>query len=78
MWHVLQMSEEYIEKYLRLTGQTREEVEARFAADRERDMRDDFDESDWVQGCDPSQREKFTMPIAFEIVGDDNEQENKE
>lgn len=78
MPHILEMSEEHIENHLRMTGQTREELEARYKAERERDMREDFDESDWVQGCDPSQRHKFTMPIAFEIVGDDEEQENKE
>lgn len=70
---VLDQSEEVIERYLRLTGQTREEVEARFAADLESDMRENFDESDWIQGADPSQKEKFTMPIGFEIVGDEEE-----
>lgn len=63
---ILDQPEEVIERYLRLTGQTREEVEARFAAEYDRDMRDDFDESDWVKGADPSQEEKFTMPIAIE------------
>lgn len=67
---VLDQPEEVIERYLRLTGQTREEVEARFAADLESDMREDFDESDWIQGADPSQKDKFTMPIAFEVVDD--------
>lgn len=64
---ILDQPEEVIERYLRLTGQTREEVEARFAAEHDRDMRDDFDESDWIQGADPSQEEKFLQPLGFEI-----------
>ena len=68
MPQIMEMSEEHIENHLNMTGQTREVLEARYKAQRERDMREDFDESDWVQGFDPSQRDKFTMPIAFEIV----------
>lgn len=68
MPHIMEMSEEHIENHLKMTGQTREVLEAGYKAERERDTREGFDKSDWVQGCDPSQRDKFTMPIAFEIV----------
>ena len=60
MPHILEMSEDHIENHLRMTGQTREELEARYKAERERDMPEDFDESDWVQGCDPRPVRKYS------------------
>ena len=46
MPHIMEMSEEHIENHLKMTGQTREVLEARYKAERERDMREGFDESD--------------------------------
>lgn len=77
MAHILDMSEEHIENHLRMTGQTREELEAFRAKYAVPEGNNSFDESDWIEGADPSQKEKFTMPIGFELVSDSENQTPK-
>jgi hypothetical protein len=67
MTSILDQSPEVIEKHLRDTGRTLEEVKAQIAL---RAVIDDPSRPQSLEGTDPTQKEKFTMPIGAIFPGE--------
>lgn len=65
MPNILDEDEQSILAYLKLTGQTREELVAELA------LVEDVDKPGMpleLKGTDPALKEKFTMPVGFELA----------